>query len=109
MPRELLPRLSLVVKTRPNLWPHLTRTTIDDVRAMTYIRCQYSHDTKSTKWLTLKARLLQYAATGRGTIAEAIVYNDCYWDGELAYLPASMNTTIRGSNKVKYAFYEHET
>jgi hypothetical protein len=106
-PRELLPRLSLVVKTRPSRWPYLTRTTIDDVRAMTYIRCKHSHDKKNAKWNTLRARLMQYAATGRGTVAEAIVYNDCYWDGELAYLPASRATSISGSKKVRSAFYEN--
>eukprot|EP00953_Heterococcus_sp_UTEX-ZZ885_P025259 13734-Heterococcus_DN1.PRE.1 len=36
-------------------------------------------------WHTVQQRLEQYAATGAGTVAEAIVYNDYWWNGQLAH------------------------
>ena len=36
-------------------------------------------------WQTLQPRLQQYAKTGKGSFAEAIVYNYYYWKGQVAH------------------------
>jgi hypothetical protein len=38
MPRELLPRVGPNNTLTPNSWPHLSQSTINDVRAVRYIR-----------------------------------------------------------------------
>jgi hypothetical protein len=85
MPKELLPRMGPNSTTTPTTWPFLSQSSIDDVRAMRYIRSQHSTAAYSTAWQALQLRLQQYAATGAGTIAEAIVCNDCYWCGDAAH------------------------
>jgi hypothetical protein len=80
-PRELLPRQSTY--NNSDTFPYLSQATVDDVRAMRYLRTR--HSSKAAHWAVLQHRLQQYAATGAGTVAEAIVHNDCYWLGQLAY------------------------
>jgi hypothetical protein len=81
MPRELLPRLGIY--SNSDTFPYLSQATVDDVRAMRYLRTR--HSTRAAHWAVLQQRLQQYAATGAGTVAEAIVYNDCYWLGQVAH------------------------
>jgi hypothetical protein len=81
MPRELLPRLGIY--SNSNTFPYLSQATVDDVRAMRYLRTR--HSTRAAHWAVLQQRLQQYAATGAGTVAEAIVHNDCYWLGQVAH------------------------
>jgi hypothetical protein len=92
MPRELLPRLGSRSTVSPDAFPYLSQTTIDDVRAMRLIRA--THSKRALQWAVLQSRLQQYASTGAGTIAEAIVYNDCYWLGQIAHeVPSGAEST----------------
>eukprot|EP00953_Heterococcus_sp_UTEX-ZZ885_P025258 13733-Heterococcus_DN1.PRE.1 len=55
---------------------------------MTTSRCIRSERLRApytAMWHTVQQRLEQYAATGAGTVAEAIVYNDYWWNGQLAH------------------------
>jgi hypothetical protein len=85
VPRELLPLLGANSKSSPNKWPYCSQSTTDDVKAMRFIRSKHSTASYTDMWRTLQSRLHTYATTGKGSIAEAIVHNDCYWKGELAY------------------------
>jgi hypothetical protein len=79
MPRELLPSVETVC-TAPRRWPFLTRATIADVKAMTLVRYRHSGMQQlSSACHTMKARMQQYAETGRGTVAEAIMHNEFHW------------------------------
>eukprot|EP00953_Heterococcus_sp_UTEX-ZZ885_P010414 6082-Heterococcus_DN1.PRE.3 len=51
-------------------------------------------------WQTLQQRLEQHAATGAGTIAEAIVANDYWWIGQVAHqrTPQSRTHVISSSS-----------
>jgi hypothetical protein len=89
MPRELLPRLGSRSTVSPDKWPYLSQTTIDDVRAMRFIRSAYSTRPVNIKWATLQQRLEQHATTGAGTVAEAILVNDYWWLGQVAHEPPS--------------------
>jgi hypothetical protein len=83
MPRELLPRLTRASEYTPSKFPYATQHTLNDVRAIRYARSKANAGKKRARhWSTLQVRLREYAATGRGTFAEAIVYNDCYWLGQ---------------------------
>jgi hypothetical protein len=81
MPRELLPRLSTY--SSPQTFPYVSQAITDEVRAIRYLRSR--HNDMSMQWAVLQSRLQQYAATGAGTVAEAIVYNDYYWLGQVAH------------------------
>jgi hypothetical protein len=85
MPTELLPRVSTVSTASQQQWPYLSQATVDDVRAITVLRsCTVRK--KHKDWCeTLRNRLCMHASTGRGTVAEAIVLNDCYWYGSTAF------------------------
>jgi hypothetical protein len=85
MPKELLPRMGPNGTTTPSTWPFMSQSTIDDVRAMRYIRSQHSTAAYGAAWQALQLRLQQYVTTGAGSVAEAVVCNDCYWCGETAY------------------------
>jgi hypothetical protein len=89
MPRELLPRLGGNGYPSPDKWPYCSENTIDDVKAMRRIRSNYLAPSNET-W-QLQDRLEEYADSGVGSIAEAIVYNDYYWTGQLAYERPSGN------------------
>jgi hypothetical protein len=89
MPRELLPRLGRSNLVTPAVWPHLSQSTLDDVKVMRHIRGKASTEKYQAKWQVLRQRLQQYAATGAGTVAEAIVANDCWWSGQVAHEKAS--------------------
>jgi hypothetical protein len=93
MPRELLPRIRLYSANTSDAFPYVSQSVIDDVRAMRYIRstANISHQTTWQRdgWQLLQARLQQYASTGKGSIAEAIVVNDCCWRGQVAHAVAS--------------------
>jgi hypothetical protein len=85
MPRELLPRCGGNQTQSPATWPYLRQTTVIDVRAIRCIRSERLRAPYTAMWHTLQQRLEQYAATGAGTVAEAIVYNDYWWNGQLAH------------------------
>jgi hypothetical protein len=89
MPRELLPRLDRINSYSVDGYPHVSKSTIDDVRAMRFVRADRSSANRVKQWHTVQSRLLQYADTGAGTLAEAILYNDCYWKGQTAHEPPS--------------------
>jgi hypothetical protein len=55
------------------------------VRAMRFVRADRSSTGRVKQWHTVQSRLLQYADTSAGTLAEAILYNDCYWKGQTAH------------------------
>jgi hypothetical protein len=86
MPKEMLPRVSEHNSLSPHCYPYLAQQTVDDVLAMRHIHAQSnSSDAKCrADWLTLQARLQQYAVSGKGTVAEAMLYNDCYWRGQIS-------------------------
>jgi hypothetical protein len=85
MSRELLPRLGGRSYPSPDKWPYCDQSTIDDVRAMKYIRGHHAATGYAHMWQTLRTRLKQYADSGEGSIAEAIVYNAYCWTSQLAY------------------------
>jgi hypothetical protein len=87
MPRELLPRLDRINNYNVDGYPHVSTSTIGDVKAMRYIRADHTGRTK--QWHTVQSRLQQYADTGAGTLAEAILYTDCYWKRQIAHEPPS--------------------
>jgi hypothetical protein len=106
MPRELLPLLSTVRDANTSKYPYLPRTTFDEVRAITATRCNESRKQNSSKWQLVQLWLQQYAQTGSGTIAEAIVHNDCSWRGELAYaVPSQKNRKVDSSLVYVYKLY----
>jgi hypothetical protein len=87
-PRELLPRL-YSSSSNPDAFPYVSQATFDDVRAMRLLRSSSNNKGKHLALLqsraVLQQRLEQYASTGAGTVAEAIVYNDCFCLGHLAH------------------------
>jgi hypothetical protein len=85
MPRELLPRLGRNNTVTPDEWPYLSQRIVNDVRAMRCIRSTQAIAHYSTMWRTLQPRLQQYATTGAGTVAEAIVTNYYWWSGQVAH------------------------
>eukprot|EP00953_Heterococcus_sp_UTEX-ZZ885_P027138 14603-Heterococcus_DN1.PRE.2 len=89
MPREVLPRLRDQSYASPDKWPYCSQSIIDDVTAMRFIRVKAATPSAADMWQILQKRLKQYADSGTGSIAEAIVYNDCYWTGQLAHEPPS--------------------
>jgi hypothetical protein len=93
MPRELLPLISNVNSVNNcaehSKHPYIPQATLDDVRAITAVRCglgTHKKLTSAARWMLVQARMQQYADSGSGTIAEAIVHNDCCWRGEQAYV-----------------------
>eukprot|EP00953_Heterococcus_sp_UTEX-ZZ885_P026034 14109-Heterococcus_DN1.PRE.1 len=55
---------------------------------MMLVHCtgEYEHHAQlQSAWHTLEVRKKQYAKTGAGSVAEAIVYNEMYWRGELEH------------------------
>jgi hypothetical protein len=85
MPRELLPRMGPRSTSTPDAYPYLSEHTINDVRAIRYIRARHAAKPYADMWTVVKARLQQFEATGTGTIAEAVVCNSCFWVDEKAY------------------------
>jgi hypothetical protein len=85
MPRELLPRIRRSNTLSPDKWPYLSQSTINDVRAIRCIRSAHTTAPFSTMWETLQGRLQQHAATSAGSVAEAIVANDYWWNGQVAH------------------------
>jgi hypothetical protein len=83
MPRELLPRVHSYSKQAPHAFPFVPQAVVNDVRAMRYIRS--CRDKLPTGWRSVQARLQQYASTGKGSVAEAIVVNDYWWGGQIAH------------------------
>jgi hypothetical protein len=97
MPLELPPRTGYYSSYRPDTFPYVSQSVFDNVRAMRYIRssANTTHQTNWQRegWQLLQARLQQYASTGKGSIAEAVVVNDCYWRGQVAHAAASHKHT----------------
>jgi hypothetical protein len=91
MPRVLLPRLRYYIGHTSDAYPYVPLSVVNDVRAMRYIRGH--HNSCSKDWQILQARLQQYGSTGKGSIAEAIVVNDCYWQNEKAHAVPCGNTS----------------
>jgi hypothetical protein len=91
MPRELLPRVRYYSAHISDSFPYVPQSVINDVRAIRYIRSH--HNSCSKGWQLLQARLQQYASTGEGSVAEAIVVNDCYWQNEIAHAEPSGNSS----------------
>jgi hypothetical protein len=88
MPRELLPSVETVCSSSPEMWPYVKQPTVDAVKAMMLVHCtgEYEHHAQlQSAWHTLEVRKKQYAKTGAGSVAEAIVYNGLYWRGELEH------------------------
>jgi hypothetical protein len=87
MPRELLPRVGYYCKMQPDVFPYVPQSVTDAVRAMRFIRSsgRQSSSSEGSDWQLLRARLQRYATTGTGTLAEAILVNDCCWRGEVAH------------------------
>eukprot|EP00953_Heterococcus_sp_UTEX-ZZ885_P005859 3626-Heterococcus_DN1.PRE.2 len=56
---------------------------------MKHVRANANANGGAEMWQTLQSRLQQYADSGQGSIAEAIVYNAYYWTGQLAHEPPS--------------------
>jgi hypothetical protein len=104
MPRELLPLLFTVRDASSGKYPYVPRATVDDVRAITAIRCKESLKRNSSQWQLVQSRLWQYAQSSSGTVAEAIVHNDCCWRGELAYAVPSHKNSKVGARSVKAIF-----
>jgi hypothetical protein len=84
IPRELLPRVRSYTNQAPHAFPFVPEAVVDDIRAMRYIRSS-CREKLPTSWRCLQARLQQYASTGEGSIAEAIVVNDYWWSGQISY------------------------
>jgi hypothetical protein len=85
MPRELLPRLGYYCKMLPDVFPYVPQSVTDAVRAMRFIRSSSRQSSsEGSDWQLLRERLQRYAATGTGSLAEAILVNDCCWRGEVA-------------------------
>jgi hypothetical protein len=85
MPRELLPSVETLCSSSPDMWPYVKRPTVDALKAMMLVHCTGRRKHKAQLQFarqTLQARMQQYAETGSGTVAEAIVYNEFYWRGE---------------------------
>jgi hypothetical protein len=89
MLRELLPRVGGNGYPSPSKWPYCSQNTIDDVKAMRRIRSNHLTPSDNEMRQTLQDRSEEYADSGVGSIAEAILYNDCYWTGQLAHEPPS--------------------
>jgi hypothetical protein len=89
MPRELLPRIGYYSSYTSDTFPYVSQSDIDDVQAMRYIRSSanttYQAKWQREGWQLLQARLQQYASTGKGSIAEALVVNDYNWRGQIAH------------------------
>jgi hypothetical protein len=87
MPRELLPRLNYAINNDDTCFPYIAQSTVNDVRAMRFIRSKANAHNRIYKehWAALQPRLAEYATGGSGTIAEAILYNDCKWLGQKAH------------------------
>jgi hypothetical protein len=84
MPRELLPSVEAVCASSTEQWPYVNKATVKKVKAMMVVQCRHTSKKGklSTAWSTMQARMKQYAETGRGTVAEAIVHNEFYWRGQ---------------------------
>jgi hypothetical protein len=87
MPTELLPRMGNLQSTySPDKWPYVSQSTTNAVSAMRCIRGWASRSQYwQENWHKLQARMEQYATTGAGTVAEAIVVNDYLWTAQLAH------------------------
>eukprot|EP00953_Heterococcus_sp_UTEX-ZZ885_P003546 2428-Heterococcus_DN1.PRE.2 len=102
MPREALPRLVSPCSNSADGFPYIAQQTASDVRAMRAVRSRANGTTvDSARWDVLQQRLQQYAASGAGTIAEAIVCNDCYWLGQLAQEKPSGGKAKAAQNRQK--------
>jgi hypothetical protein len=103
MPREALPRQSSARShTAADQFPYIARQTVRDVRAMRSVRSKANGNAKSReRWSVLQQRLQQYAASGAGTIAVAIVCNDCYWLGQVAREKPSGGKAKAAQNRQK--------
>jgi hypothetical protein len=99
MPRELLPRVAAASTVTPDKWPYISQSTINDVLAMRYVRGAQSTVTYGNMWATLQPRLQQYAGTGAGTVAGAIVTNDCWWTGQVAHEPPSGGRSLAAQQR----------
>jgi hypothetical protein len=86
-PRELLPRMGHRGNITPDKWPYLSQRTINDVLAMRFIRSAHGNKDRNRQdmWQKLQQRLQQYATTGAGTVAEAIVTIDNWWSCQVAH------------------------
>jgi hypothetical protein len=108
MPRELLPHVwSRVI---PDRWPYISESTISDVLVMRHIRHRHSQEHYRTLWATLQRRLLQYAGTGAGTVAETILCNHCWWNEEIAHEapPLSSRSTAGKRRRARSASSKHK-
>jgi hypothetical protein len=85
MPKELLPRLGRKNSLSHKQWPHVCQHSMNDVIAIRFIRSSSGNQTYGAMWETLQPRLQQYADTGAGTVAEAIVANDYWRNGQVAH------------------------
>jgi hypothetical protein len=101
MPRELLPSVAVASHSSIDKWPYLTQATIDTLKAMAVVR-YYNRDEctqhLASAWRTMQVRMQQYAVSGAGTVAEAIVHNDCWWSGDqTGYAAATMQSVVNSS------------
>jgi hypothetical protein len=102
MPREALPRLYSPCSNSVDKFPYIAEQTASDVRAMRAVRSRTNGNAVDTaQWSVLQQQLEQYAATGAGTVAEAIVYNDCYWLGQTAHDKPSGGKAKAAQNRRK--------
>jgi hypothetical protein len=87
MPRELLPRIGARTEPVPDMFPFLSQQTVDDLEAMRQARRCANKPTKlaQQQWSVVSARLREYAESGAGSIAEAIMHNDCWWQQQVAH------------------------
>jgi hypothetical protein len=101
MPRELLPRLNYASNYDEGRFPYVTQSTVNDVRAMRFIRSKANTHNRIFKehWAALQPKLAEYAATGTGSIAEAILYTDCKWLGQDAHERPSGSKSAAARNR----------
>jgi hypothetical protein len=56
---------------------------MNDVKAMMLVKYRHKDIQQlQAAWQTLRTRMNQYAETGRGTVAEAIMHNEYNWFGQ---------------------------
>jgi hypothetical protein len=101
MPRELLPRLNYASNCDDTRFPYVAQNTVNDVRAMRFIRSKANAHNRMFKahWAALQPRLAEYATSGTGSIAEAILYNDCKWLGQQAHERPSGSKSAAARNR----------
>jgi hypothetical protein len=101
MPRELLPRLGPRTEPVPDMFPFLSQETLDDLEAMRQARRCANKPTKlaQQQWKVVSARLKAYAESGAGSLAEAIMHNDCWWQQQVAHEVVKTKQGVKRARK----------